>query len=109
MTASQAFLTVLAIALGTLATRALPFLLFPPHRPTPAYITYLGKVLPCATIGLLVVYCLKGVQLFTWPHGAPELMAIALTAGLQWFFRNTLLSIVAGTVGYMFLVQSVFV
>lgn len=108
MTTTQAFLTVLAIALGTLATRALPFLLFPPHRPTPAYITYLGKVLPCATIGLLIIYCLKGVQLFSRPHGAPEFMAIALTAGLQWFFRNTLLSIVAGTVGYMFLVQSVF-
>jgi branched-subunit amino acid transport protein AzlD len=108
MTATQAFLTVLALALGTLATRALPFLLFPPHRPTPAYIVYLGRVLPCATIGLLIVYCLKNVQPLVRPHGAPELIAIALTAGLQWLVRNTLLSIVAGTVAYMFLVQSVF-
>lgn len=109
MTSTQALLTVLAVALATLFTRAFAFLLFPPGRPTPPYISYLGRVLPCATIGLLIVYCVKTVTPPDPPHGLPELISIGLVAAIQWFSKNTLAAIVAGTVVYMALIQSVFI
>ena len=99
---------VVVIALVTAATRFLPFLIFRGKGSTPKLITYLGKVLPFAIIGMLVVYCLKDVQLLSWPHGIPELIGILLVAGLHIWKRNTLLSIGVGTVCYMLLVQLVF-
>ena len=108
MTPEQQLITVLVIVLGTVFTRALPFLLFPAGRPTPAYIRYLGKVLPPAVFGLLVVYCLKGVSLLSGSHGLPEAISIAFVAALHLWKRQTLLSIAGGTVCYMLLVQFVF-
>lgn len=108
MTPEQRLITVLVIVLGTVFTRALPFLLFPAGRPTPAYIRYLGKVLPPAIFGLLVVYCLKGVSLLSGSHGLPEAISIAFVAALHLWKRQTLLSIAGGTVCYMLLVQFVF-
>ena len=108
MTPEQQLITVLVIVLGTVFTRALPFLLFPAGRPTPAYIRYLGKVLPPAIFGLLVVYCLKGVSLLSGSHGLPEAISIAFVAALHLWKRQTLLSIAGGTVCYMLLVQFVF-
>lgn len=101
-------LLVLIMAAATVFTRFLPFWVFPPNKPTPAYIVYLGKVLPCAVIGLLVVYCLKGVDLTAASHGLPEFLGVAATAGLHLWKRNTLLSIGGGTILYMVLVQLVF-
>ena len=109
MTSAEAFFTVIVIALATVATRAFAFFLFPGGRPTPPYISYLGRVLPCATIALLIVYCLKHVQPLEPPHGLPELISIVLVAVIQYFSRNTLASIIAGTVAYMVLIQAVFV
>ena len=83
---------ILAVAAGTQLTRWLPFWLFPEKKQPPAVVTYLGKVLPPAMMGLLVVYCLRSVSWLSVPHGAPELMSIA-----------------GGTVLYMVLVQAVFV
>ena len=100
--------TVAVAALVTVLLRFLPFLIFGGDRQTPAYITYLGKVLPYAIMGMLVVFCLKGVSLTAAPHGLPELIACGLTAGLHVWKRNTLLSIAGGTVIYMVLVQMVF-
>ncbi len=108
MSALEAFITVIAIALATALTRAAAFLLFPPGRPTPPYIAYLGRVLPCATIALLIVYCLKHVRPLESPHGLPELVSIALVALVQYFGRNTLVSIIMGTAVYMALIQKVF-
>lgn len=108
MSTTNALLTVLVVAAGTMLTRALPFLLFSGKRETPKYITYLGKVLPCATMGMLVVYCLKAVTPMQFPFGLPELISVSVVALLQWFKKNTLLSISAGTVLYMVLVQTVF-
>ena len=99
---------VVVIALVTAATRFLPFLIFRGKGSTPKLITYLGKVLPFAIIGMLVVYCLKDVQVLSWPHGIPELIGIAIVAALHIWRRNTLLSIGVGTVCYMLLVQLVF-
>lgn len=109
MTTVQALITVAVIAAGTFLTRSLPFLLFPSSKETPRYIVYLGIALPCATIGMLVVYCLKDVNLTAWPNGLPEAIAIVAVAAIQYWKRSTLLSIVVGTLLYMLLVQVVFV
>ena len=89
-------------------TRFLPFLIFGEKRKTPQIVLYLGKVLPFAIMGMLVVYCLKDVNFLARPFGAPELIGIAVTAGLHIWRRNSLLSIGVGTVCYMLLVQFVF-
>ena len=100
---------ILAVAAGTQITRWLPFWLFPENRKPPALVTYLGRVLPTATMGLLIVYCLKDVAWLSAPHGAPELIAIAVVAALHCWKGNVLLSIAGGTAAYMLLVQAVFV
>ena len=84
----------------------LPFIVFRKH--TPPFVLYLGRVLPPAMIGLLVIYCLKDVTPAAYPHGLPELVAAAIVVVLQAWKRNSLLSILAGTVAYMVLVQAVF-
>ena len=95
-------------ALVTMSTRFLPFLIFGEKRKTPELVLYLGKVLPCAIMGMLVVYCLKEVKPLVYPYGIPELLGILFVAGLHLWKRNSLLSIGAGTVFYMILVQVVF-
>ena len=92
----------------TALLRFLPFLIFGENRKTPPLVEHLGKVLPYAIMGMLVVYCLKDVRLTAAPFGLPELLGCALVAGLHVWKRNTLLSIGAGTVCYMLLVQFVF-
>lgn len=96
------------VVLGTMLTRFLPFLLFPAGKPTPKYIQYLGNALPPAVFGLLVIYCLKNVSIFTGSHAIPELAAIAVVILLHLWKRQMLLSIAGGTVFYMLLVQLVF-
>ena len=108
MTVSQQMITIAMVVLGTMLTRFLPFLLFPADRPVPGFIRYLGKVLAPAVFGLLVVYCLKGVNLFDGGHGIPEAVGILVTAGLHLWKRQILLSIAGGTIVYMLLVQLVF-
>ena len=108
MTLTQQILTIAMVVLGTAVTRFLPFLIFPAGRPTPEYIRYLGRVLPCAVFGLLVVYSLKDVSLMTGSHGIPELISILLVIALHVWKRQMLLSIAGGTVCYMLLVQLVF-
>ncbi len=108
MTLTQQIITVGMVVFGTALTRFLPFLAFPSGKPTPKYIQYFGKVLPAAVFGLLVVYCLKNVSLFSGSHGIPELISIAVVVLLHLWKRQMLLSIAGGTVCYMLLVQLVF-
>ena len=108
LTPLQTIAIILAVAAGTQITRWLPFWLFPEDREPPAVVTYLGKVLPPATMGLLVVYCLKGVTWLATPHGAPELLAILTVVLLHRWKNNVLLSIAGGTALYMLLVQAIF-
>lgn len=108
MTLAQQIITIAMVVLGTMLTRFLPFLLFPAGKPTPGYLRYLGKVLPGAVFGLLVIYCLKDVSIFAGAHGIPELTAICAVAALHAWKRQMLLSIAGGTVCYMLLVQFVF-
>ena len=99
---------IVVAALVTAATRFLPFLIFGNGKKTPDIIVYLGKVLPYAIMGMLVVYCFKDVDFLAKPHGIPELLGCVAVAALHLWKRNTLLSIGAGTVFYMLLVQLVF-
>ena len=108
LTKIQTIIMILAIALGTMITRFLPFLLFPENKKTPEIIVYLGKVLPPAMMGLLVVYCLKGISITSSPYGIPEILAIVLIIILHKWKRNSLLSIGGGTMLYMFLIQNIF-
>jgi branched-subunit amino acid transport protein AzlD len=94
------------MALVTALTRFLPFILF--RKNTPAYVSYLGRVLPTAIIGMLVVYCLKDVSLMGAPHGLPELIACACVVAVQVWRRNALISILSGTAVYMLLIRLVF-
>lgn len=108
MTGREQFFTILVIVLGTMLTRFLPFLLFPAGKSTPKLVQKLGRILPAAVFGLLIVYCLKNVSFLSGSHGLPELISIALVTALHLWKRQTLLSIAAGTVCYMLLIQFVF-
>lgn len=108
MTLTQQIITIAICAFGTMLTRFLPFFVFSSGRPTPKYIQYLGKALPAAIFGMLVIYCFKNVSFLTGSHGLPELIAVALVIGVHLWKRQMLLSIAAGTVAYMLLVQLVF-
>ena len=108
MTTEQQILTIALCAAGTMTTRFLPFLIFSSKKPTPGYIRYLGKALPSAIFGMLVIYCLKNVDVWGKSHGLPELIAIAVTMVLHLWKGQMLWSIAGGTVCYMLLVQFVF-
>ena len=108
MTLTEQILTIAMVVLGTVITRFLPFLLFPAGRSTPRYIRYLGKVLPAAVFGMLVIYCLRNVDVLGGSHGIPELISMALVILLHLWKRQMLLSIAGGTICYMLLVQLVF-
>ena len=108
LTTVQILVIILAVSLGTQITRWLPFLLFPESKHPPKVVLYLGKVLPPAMMGLLVVYCFKNVSWLSGSHGAPELLATAAVVGLHLWKKNVLLSIAGGTALYMVLLQVVF-
>lgn len=108
MTTFQQIMTIAICAFGTMVTRFLPFLVFSSSKPTPKYIQYLGKALPSAIFAMLVVYCLKNVNLFSGSYGIPEFIGIAVTVALHLWKRQMLISIAGGTVCYMLLVQLVF-
>lgn len=108
LTGTQTLIIILSVALGTIITRFTPFLLFPEGKQPPKFISYLGGVLPAAMMGLLVVYCLRGISLASAPHGVPELISVAVVVLLHLWKNNVLLSIGGATAIYMFLVQLVF-
>ena len=108
MTKERALIIILLVAVCTLITRLIPFVLFGGKRQVPKAVEYLGQILPPAIMATLVVYCLKGADLFSSSHGIPEFVSVAVTALLHVWKRNVLLSIAAGTACYMFLVQVVF-
>lgn len=105
---SQAIAMIAIMSLLTFFVRGLPFLLFSGKSKTPAYIMYLGKVLPYAIIGMLVVYCFKNISLLQAPFGLPELIAGIAIVLVHCRKKNTLLSVGGGTLFYMFLVQIIF-
>ncbi len=108
ITTSQSLIIFGILALITFLLRATPFILFPDNKETPKYIEYLGKVLPNTIIAMLVVYCLKDVNIFTYPNTLPEIISIVAIVILHLWKRSTLLSIGGGTFIYMVLVQTIF-
>ncbi|MGN0706841.1 MAG: branched-chain amino acid transporter permease [Faecalibacterium sp.] len=109
MTQTQQFILIGVCALATMLTRFLPFLIFSCRgQQTPAVIQYLGRALPAAIFGMLVIYCLKGVSLFSGSRGLPEALAILVIVLLHRWKHQTLLSIAGGTLCYVLLVQLIF-
>ena len=108
MTTPQIAVTILVIAAATVLTRSLPFLLFPAAKQSPKYINYLGRVLPCATIAMLIIYCLKNTSFAAWPYGLPELISLLAVALIQIRSRNMLISIACGLALYMVLIRTIF-
>ena len=108
MSVTERIITIAILAAMTMLTRFLHFMIFRANQPTPKYIQYLGKALPAASFSMLVVFCLKGVDVTSFSYGLPELMAILATVGLHLWKREMILSIAGGTVCYMLLVQLVF-
>lgn len=108
MNLSQQIIMIAMVVFGTMLTRFVPFILFPADKPTPKYVQYLGKVLPAAVIGLLVIYCFKDIDFKQGSRGIPELTAAAVVVILHFWKRQMLLSIAGGTIAYMVLVQVVF-
>lgn len=109
MTVTEQVIIIALVALTTMTTRFLPFVIFKSSRPTPKFLTYLGRVLPPAVFGMLVVYCLKDLSFAVPSYGIPELVGVAVTVLLHLAFRKMLLSIVGGTGVYILLVNLIFV
>jgi branched-subunit amino acid transport protein AzlD len=108
MTLAQQIITIAICALGTMLTRFLPFFIFSPKKPTPRYIQYLGKALPSAIFGMLIIYCLKDVSFISGSYGLPEIISIIFVVLLHLWRRQMLISIAGGTICYMLLIQLVF-
>ena len=104
----HSLIIVAMVALATQITRWTPFLLFSGDKKLPKVVEDLGRLLPPAMMGLLVVYCFKNVSWLSGSHGAPELLAVAAVVILHLWKKNVLLSIAGGTALYMILVQAVF-
>lgn len=108
MSIVQEAIIIGACVAGTMLMRFLPFMIFSENKPIPDYVKYLGKALPAAVFGMLVVYCLKDVEVVTGSHGLPEFISIIVTAVLHFWKRNMLISLAGGTACYMLLLQFVF-
>jgi len=108
MTTTESLITIALVATATMITRFLPFILFPADKKTPAHVQYLGKVLPPAIIGMLIIYCLKDVKFFSESYGKPEIISVLAVVIVHVLKRQVLISIAVGTILYMFLVQAVF-
>ena len=107
MTSFEMVITVAIVVAGTLLTRFAAFLIFPPGKKAPDFVQYLGKALPAAVMGMLVVYTFKDTVVLTYPYGLPELIALLVTVGLHIWKRNMFMSIGAGTIVYMLIVQNI--
>ena len=109
MTVTQQIITIGLCVLGTMLTRFLPFIVFSENRTTPEFIQYIGKYLPSAVFGMLVIYCLKNVNILQGNHGMPEFISITATVLRHLWKRQMLISIAGGTICYMLLLHFIFV
>lgn len=105
MTEIEIVITIAAAVVATVLTRALPFAVFSEKRPLPKFIRYLGKLLPGAIFGLLVIYCFKSVNVFSFPYGIPEFIAALTVVAVHLWRRSMLISVISGTAVYMIILQ----
>lgn len=108
MNKTEQLITIFLIAIAVIFTRFIPFIIFPEDKKLPKIINYLSTVLPYAVMGFLIIYCIKD-SIFSKYHSIPELISIIFIIIIYKLKKNTLLSIGAGTVLYMYLVQNIFV
>ncbi len=99
------FKAILVIAGITVLLRFIPFLAFGGKTKTPEFIEYLGKVLPYAIMGMLVVYCLKSVKFDVSVNWLPSCVGVVITTILQVWKKNAICSILTGTIVYMVLIR----
>lgn len=109
MTILEQIIIISVAALATMAMRFLPFVFLKSSKPASPFLAYIGKALPPAVFGMLVIYCLKGVSILSYPFALPEFIGVLIVALLHLTFRKTLLSIAGGTLVYMLLVNVIFV
>ncbi|NLV85792.1 MAG: branched-chain amino acid transporter AzlD [Clostridiales bacterium] len=108
---SETIYTAAAIGIAAIMTylvRGLPYMMFGGKKGLPTIVLYLGSVLPPAIMIILVVYCLRSIELSVSPYGLPEIISVALVAILQFWRKNLFLSIFMGTACYMILIRTVF-
>lgn len=105
MNSTYLIATIAVISAVTALTRFLPFMVFSGRRETPQFILWLGRVLPYAIMGMLVVYCLKGISVTAAPYGIPELVGVLSVVLLHIWKRNSIISIAGGTAVYMLIVN----
>jgi len=98
--------TIGIVAIMTWITRGLPYLLFAKRSP-PQVITYLGTFLPASIMIILVIYCLRNIQFMKYPYGAAELISVILVVIMQFWRKNLIISVFAGTICYMVLIRTV--
>lgn len=106
---SHAIIIILVMGIATFATRIIPVLVLGRGKNVPDYVLYLGRVIPYTAMGLLIVYCLRNVPVLESPHGLPELIALSIVTVTYLWKRNTIFSVVTGTLAYMIMVQFVFI
>lgn len=105
---TQAFVLILTMGIVTLGTRLLPYLIFGTKDTIPPLVVYLGKIIPYAAMGMLIIYCLKDTDITAGSHGIPEAIAAAAVAVSYIWKKSTILSVLFGTILYMVLVQTIF-
>ena len=94
---------MMVMAISTYLTRLTPFLMFTPGKEN-AKLNFVAKNTPPMVMMILVIYMLKEVDYLS-TEIFYTLFALTVTVGLQILKRNALLSIVSGTIFYMFFVQ----
>ena len=99
-------MVIAVMAAVTILLRFLPFVLFDHGKRLPGWVSYLGKVLPPAVMSMLLIYCLRNINLASKNYGLPELICVAAAMLLHGWKRNTLLSIGVSTFMYMIIVQT---
>lgn len=108
MSPTQVWITFFIIAGFTMLTRFITFIIFPENSNPPKEIIYLGSVLPTAAMGLIIVFALRETPVLSYPYAIPEIIATIAIVAVHYFKRNTIISILVGTILYMFLVQVIF-
>lgn len=108
MNTTQVFVSILMMVIATQLTRWLPFLIFPEQKAQPKWLNFLSERLPYASLGLLVMYALKDVQLTRVPYGVSELISLSFITVIHTKYHNTLLSIGLGSLLYLILFNFVF-
>lgn len=104
----QQIVTIAMCSIATMTTRFLPFIIFGKSKKVPKVIDYLGKVLPSAVFGMLVIYCFKDVNIISGNHGLPEFISAVVVVIVHLIWKNMFLSIAVGTICCMLLTQLVF-